>query len=66
MLDSIYQKTISGLNSNKIITKILARMSFQIIKKLASIHDPLINYPITSHQINQQLREIELSLTETN
>jgi FkbM family methyltransferase len=55
MLDSIYQKTISELTSNQIITKFLARISFQIIKKISSAYDPLINYPIKGHQIKMPL-----------
>jgi FkbM family methyltransferase len=55
MLDSIYQKTISGLNSNQIITKFLAQTSLRIIKKISSIYDPLINYPIKGHQLKLPL-----------
>ncbi len=55
MLDSIYQKTISALNSNQIITKLLAQISFRIIKKISSAYDPLINYPIKGHQIKLPL-----------
>jgi FkbM family methyltransferase len=55
MLDSIYKKTIAGLNSNQIITKFLAQISFRIIKKISSTYDPLISYPIKGHQIKLPL-----------
>ncbi len=55
MLDSIYKKTIAGLNSKQTLTKILAQLSFRIIKKISSAYDPLINYPIKGHQIKLPL-----------
>jgi FkbM family methyltransferase len=55
MLDSIYQKTISGLNSKHTLTKFLAQVSFRIIKKIANAYDPLINYSIKGHQLKLPL-----------
>lgn len=55
MLDSMYKKTISGLNSKKIFTKLLAQISFRIIKKISSVYDPLIIYPIKGHQLKLPL-----------
>jgi FkbM family methyltransferase len=55
MLDSIYKKTISGLNSKKILIKFLAQVSFRIIKKISSVYDPLITYPIKGYQLKLPL-----------
>lgn len=55
MLDSIYKKTISGLNSKKTLTKFLAQISFRIIKKISSVYDPLITYPIKGYQLKLPL-----------
>jgi FkbM family methyltransferase len=55
MLDSIYKKTISGLSSKQILTKILAQVSLRIIKKISGAYDPLISYPIKGHQIRLPL-----------
>jgi FkbM family methyltransferase len=55
MLDSIYKKTISGLSSKQILTRILAQVSLRIIKKISGAYDPLISYPIKGHQIRLPL-----------
>jgi FkbM family methyltransferase len=55
MLDSIYKKVISGLNSKQILTKLLAQISFRIIKKIVSVYDPLINYPIKGYNLKLPL-----------
>jgi FkbM family methyltransferase len=55
MLDSIYKKIISGLNSNQVLTKLLAQISFRTIKKISSIYDPLINYQVKGHSLKLPL-----------
>jgi FkbM family methyltransferase len=55
MLDVIYRKTISGLGSKQKLIQFLAKTSFKLIKKLSSIYDPLVNYPIKGHQLKLPL-----------
>jgi FkbM family methyltransferase len=51
MLSEIYRKTISGLGSKRKITRLLAQISFKLIKKISSSYDPLVSYPIKGHQL---------------
>ncbi len=51
MLDVIYQKTISGFGSKQKLQRLLAQISFKLIKNISNFYDPLINYPIKGHQL---------------
>jgi FkbM family methyltransferase len=55
MIDSIYRKTTTGLNSKQALTKFLAQISFRVIRTISSIYDPLINYPIKGHNLKLPL-----------
>ncbi len=51
MLSVIYRKTISGLGSKQTVTRFLAQISFRLIKKISSVYDPLVDYPIKGQQL---------------
>jgi FkbM family methyltransferase len=51
MLSAIYRKTISELGSKQKIIRFLAQISFRLIKKISSVYDPLVSYPIKGQQL---------------
>jgi FkbM family methyltransferase len=51
MLESIYNWTISELDSNQLFKRSIAKISLRLIKKISSFHDPLINYRLNSYDI---------------
>jgi FkbM family methyltransferase len=55
MLDSIYKKVVSKLNSKQLLPKLLAQISIRIIGKISGVYDPLINYPIKGHKLKLPL-----------
>jgi FkbM family methyltransferase len=51
MLESIYNWTISEIDSNQLLKRSIAKISLRLIKKISSSYDPLINYRLNSYDI---------------